>query len=82
MIEFAYNNNKHASIENFSFEIMQRYSSRMFFEKILNKKIEFKFAKKHVEHLIELFRILKDNLLATQTQQIKYKNVYIKFMKY
>ena len=61
---------------------MLKYSSRMFFEKNWNKKIKSKFAKKQIEHLIELFRILKNNLFATQTQQIMYKNEHTKFMSY
>ena len=74
--------NKHALTNFFWFEIMLKYSSRMFFENIWYKKIKSKFAKKLVEHLIKLFRILKINLLITQTQQIMYKNEHTKFMSY
>jgi hypothetical protein len=60
------------------FETMQKYISRMFFEKFANFKIKSKFAKKHVEKLIELMKILKINLIYAQKQQIKYKNAKIK----
>ena len=60
-----------------SFEVMQKYTSRMFFEKFVNFKIKFKSVKKHVEKLIELIKILKTNLTYVQKQQIKYKNVKI-----
>ena len=78
MIEFIYNNNKHAFTKMSSFEIMQKYTSKMIFEKFVNFKIKFKFLKKHVEKLIELIKILKTNLTYAQKQQIKYKNVKIK----
>ena len=64
MIKFVYNNNKYAFIKYFSFEIMQKYSSRMFFEKFTNKKIKIKIVKKHVKHLIKLFLILKNNIFV------------------
>ena len=78
MIEFAYNNNKHAFTQMSSFETMQKYTSRMFFEKFANFKVKSKFVKKHVEELIELMKILKVNLTLAQKQQIKYKNAKIK----
>ena len=62
MIEFVYNNNKHTFTQMFSFETMQRYTSRMFFEKFANFKAKSKSAKKHVEKLIALMKILKINL--------------------
>ena len=78
MTEFAYNNSKHAFTQMSSFEAMQRYKSRMFFEKFANFKIKSKFVKKHVEKLIELMKVLKINLVHAQKQQIKYKNAKIK----
>ena len=68
MIEFVYNNNKHAFTKMSSFEVMQKYTSKMFFEKFINFKIKFKFVKKHVEKLIELIKILKTNLTHVQKQ--------------
>ena len=62
MIEFVYNNNKYAFTKMSSFEIMQNYTLKMFFEKFVNFKIKSKFVKKHVEKLIELIKILKINL--------------------
>ena len=82
MTEFAYNNSKHASTDFSPFEIMLEYSPRMSFEKTWNKKAKSKSAKKHAEHLAELLRILKDNLLATQTQQTMYKDEHTKPMSY
>ena len=78
MIKFVYNNNRHAFTRMSSFEIMQKYTLKMFFEKFANFKIKIKFVKKHVEKLIELIKILKTNLTHVQKQQIKYKNVKIK----
>ena len=78
MTEFVYNNNKHAFTQMSSFETMQEYTSKMFFEKSANFKIKSKFVKKHVEKLIELMKILKINLIYAQKQQIKYKNAKIK----
>ena len=82
MIEFAYNNNKHAFTQMSSFETMQKYTSRMFFEKFANFKIKSKFAKKHVEKLIELMKILKVNLTHAQKQQVKYKNAKTKLKNF
>ena len=65
-----------------SFETMQKYISRMSFEKFANFKIKSKFAKKHVEKLIELMKILKINLAQTQKQQIKYKNAKTKIKNF
>ena len=45
------------------FEIMQKYTSKMFFEKFVNFKITLKFVKKHVKKLIKLIKILKINLI-------------------
>ena len=78
MTEFAYNNSRHAFTKMSSFEVMQRYTSRMFFEESINFKITSKSIKKHVEKLIELIKILKTNLTHVQKQQFKYKNVKIK----
>ena len=66
MIEFVYNNNKHTFTKITSFEIMQKFTSKMFFEKFVNFKIKSKFVKKHVEKLIELIKILKINLTYVQ----------------
>ena len=54
----------------------------MFFEKFANFKIKSKFAKKYVEKLIELMKILKINLTYAQKQQIKYKNAKIKIKRF
>ena len=78
MIEFVYNNSKHTFTQMSFFETMQKYTSRMFFEKFANFKTKSKFVKKHVEELIELMKILKVNLVHAQKQQIKYKNAKIK----
>ena len=82
MVEFAYNNSKHAFTDISPFEIMLGYSLRMFFEKTWDKKVKFKSAKEHAEHLIELLRVLKDNLLVAQQQQTMYKNERTKSMSY
>ena len=82
MIEFAYNNNRHAFTQMSSFETMQRYTFRMFFEKFANFKTKSKFAKEHVEKLIALMKILKINLTHAQKQQIKYKNAKTKSKKF
>ena len=82
MIEFVYNNNKHAFTQMSFFETMQKYISKMSFEKFANFKAKSKFAKKHVEELIELMRILKVNLAQTQKQQIKYKNAKTKIKSF
>ena len=54
----------------------------MFFKKFANFKIKLKFAKKNVEKLIALMKILKINLIYAQKQQIKYKNVKTKSKKF
>ena len=82
MTEFAYNNNKHAFTQMFSFETMQKYTSRMFFEKPANFKAKSKSAKEHAEKLIALMKILKINLAYAQKQQTKYKNAKTKSMKF
>ena len=82
MIEFAYNNNKHAFTQMSSFETMQKYTSRMFFEKSANFKAKSKSAKKHVEKLIELMKVLKVNLAHAQKQQVKYKNAKTKLKNF
>ena len=82
MIEFVYNNSKHAFTQISSFETMQKYISKISFEKFANFKIKSKSAKKHVEELIELMRILKINLAQTQKQQIKYKNAKTKIKNF
>ena len=82
MIEFVYNNNKHAFTQMSFFETMQKYISKMSFEKFANFKIKSKFAKKHVEKLIELIKILKINLTFAQKQQIKYKNAKTKIKRF
>ena len=82
MIEFVYNNNKHAFTQMSFFETMQKYISKMSFEKFANFKIKSKSAKKHVEKLIELIKILKINLAQTQKQQIKYKNAKTKIKSF
>ena len=82
MIEFAYNNSKHAFTQMSSFETMQRYTSRMFFENSANFKVKSKSVKKHVEELIELMKVLKVNLIYAQKQQIKYKNAKIKLKNF
>ena len=82
MIEFAYNNSKHAFTQMSSFETMQKYTSRMFFEKSANFKVKSKFAKKHVEELIELMKVLKINLTHAQKQQVKYKNAKSKLKNF
>ena len=82
MIEFAYNNNKHTFTQMSSFETMQKYTSRMFFENFANFKIKSKFVKKHVEELIELMKVLKVNLIYVQKQQIKNKNARIKLKNF
>ena len=81
MTKFVYNNNKHAFTRLSSFEIMQNYISRMFFEKFANFKVKSKFVKKHVEELAKLLKILKINLIHAQKQQIKYKNARTKDVK-
>ena len=65
-----------------SFETMQKYTLKIFFENSANFKAKFKFVKKHVEKLIELIKILKINLVYAQKQQIKYKNAKIKLMNF
>ena len=82
MIEFVYNNNKHALTQMSFFVTIQKYISKMFFEKFANFKTKSKFAKKHVEKLIELIKILKINLTYAQKQQIKYKNVKTKIKRF
>ena len=81
MTKFVYNNNKHASIWLSSFEIMQNYISRMFFEKFANFKIKSKFVKKHAEEFAKLLKVFKINLIHAQKQQIKYKNTRTKNVK-
>ena len=78
LTKFAYNNTKHASTQMSSFEIMQKYISRMSFENFANFKIKFKSVNEHVKELTELLNVLKTNLIHAQKQQIKYKNVKIK----
>ena len=82
MAEFAYNNSKHASTGFSPFEVMLGYSPRMFFEETWDKKAKSKSAKEHAEHLAELLRVLKGNLLAAQTQQAMYKDEHTKPMSY
>ena len=82
IIEFVYNNNKYAFTQMSSFKTMQKYISKIFFEKFANFKIKSKFAKKHVEKLIALMIILKINLTYAQKQQIKYKNAKIKLKNF
>ena len=82
MIEFVYNNNKHAFTHISFFKTMQKYISKMSFEEFANFKTKSKFAKKHVEKLIELMKILKINLAQTQKQQIKYKNAKTKIKNF
>ena len=82
MTEFAYNNSKHTFTQMSSFETMQKYTLRMFFENFANFKTKFKSAKKHAEKLIELMKILKVNLAYAQKQQTKYKNAKIKLMNF
>ena len=65
-----------------SFETMQKYTFKIFFEKFANFKTKSKFAKKHVEKLIALMKILKINLTHAQKQQIKYKNAKTKSKKF
>ena len=77
----VYNNNKHAFIRLSSFEIVQKYILKMFFEKFANFKIKSKFVKKHVEKFVKLFKIFKINLIHAQKQQIKYKNARMKNVK-
>ena len=82
MIEFVYNNNKYAFTQMSSFETMQKYTFRIFFENFANFKVKFIFVKKYVEKLIELMKILKINLVYVQKQQIKYKNAKIKLINF
>ena len=78
LTKFAYNNTKHASTQMFSFEVMQRYISRMSFENFANFKVKFKSANEHVKKLTKLLNVLKTNLTHAQKQQIKYKNARTK----
>ena len=68
IIEFVYNNNKHAFTQISSFETMQKYTSRMFFEKFAIFEIKSNFIEKHVEKLIKLMKLLKVNLIHVQKQ--------------
>ena len=81
MTKFVYNNNKHAFIRLSSFEIMQNYISKMFFEKFANFKVKSKFVKEHVEKFAEFLKIFKINLIHAQEQQIKYKDARTKNVK-
>ena len=74
MTKFVYNNNKHASIQMFSFEIMQKYISRMSFENFVNFKVKSKSVNDHVKYLTKLLNVFKINLIHVQKLQIKYKN--------
>ena len=65
-----------------SFETIQKNTFKMFFENFANYEIKIKFVKKYIEKLIELIKILKINLIYVQKQQIKYKNVKIKLIKF
>ena len=78
LTKFAYNNTKHASTQMSSFEVMQKYISRMSFENSANFKAKFKFANEHVKKLTKLLNVLKTNLTHAQKQQIKYKNARTK----
>ena len=78
MTKFVYNNNKHAFIQMSSFEIMQKYISKMSFENFANFKIKSKFVNEHVRYLTKLLNILKINLIHAQKQQIKYKDARTK----
>ena len=61
---------------------MQKYTSRIFFEKFANFKVKSKFAKKHVKELIASLKILKINLTHARKQQIKYKNARTKLKNF
>ena len=78
MTKFVYNNNKHAFIQMSSFEIMQKYISKMSFENFANFKIKSKSVNEHVRYLTKLLNVFKINLVHAQKQQIKYKNVKTK----
>ena len=78
LTKFAYNNTKHASTQMSSFEVMQKYTSRMSFENSANFKVKFKFVNEHVKKLTKLLNVLKTNLTHAQKQQIKYKNARTK----
>ena len=66
MTKFVYNNNKHASIQMFLFEIMQKYISKMLFENFVNFKVKSKFVNDHVKYLTKLLNVFKINLIHIQ----------------
>ena len=82
MTKFVYNNVINAFTKMFSFIIVQNFSFRMSFEHTSNFKVKSKFAKKHVNELQNLMKVLKKNLKHVQKQQIRFHDKRHTFKKF
>ena len=82
MIEFAYNNIKHAFTKMLFFEIMFEYSPKITWKVFINERIKSKSVKQHIKKLDQLIIVFKERLHNSQKHQTKYKIARIKVIKF